>query len=384
MVTSAADPGAPSSDPVGPSLEGDVQHSGAREGAATEGAATGTGSEAAGRAEKTRDPFFDNAKYIAIVLVVAGHAMEALRDVPAGRALYLFLYMFHMPVFIIVSGYFSRRFPFSRNKARKLITQLLAPYVLFQIVYMLLGKFVGGHDVNPTLLDPYFLVWFLLALFAWRLSTPVWLRIRRPLAVAVLISLAAGLQELPGVLETGRILSLLPFFVLGMMLKPEHFAYLRRRWVRILAVPVLAAGLVVAYWAQTRMSVEWVFWRRSNDYLGVDNLTGTAMRTGMLVCATILSAAFLALVPSRKTWFTGLGAITLYVYLLHGVPVKVADYLGWYDHPALHTTLGVLAAAVGGIVLAGLLSTPPVRAATRWAVEPRLAWAFRPRPRKLT
>jgi fucose 4-O-acetylase-like acetyltransferase len=370
-------------------MDGVAPQDGATEGAAsdgatTESAGTGAGPEVAGRVAKTRDPFSDNAKYIAIVLVVAGHAMEGLRDVPAGKAIYLFLYMFHMPVFIIVSGYFSRRFPYSKNKARKLITQLLAPYVLFQIVYMLLGRFVGGHDVNPTLLDPYFLVWFLLALFAWRLSTPVWLRIRRPLALAVLISLAAGLQDLPGVLETGRILSLLPFFVLGMMLKPEHFAYLRRRWVRILAVPVLAGGLVVAYWAQTRMSVEWVFWRRSNEYLGVDNLTGTAMRMGMLVCATILSAAFLALVPSRRTWFTALGAITLYVYLLHGVPVKVADYLGWYDHPALHTALGVLAVAVAGVALAGLLSTPPVRAATRWAVEPRLAWAFRTRPRKVT
>ncbi|MFD2079788.1 acyltransferase family protein [Actinopolymorpha cephalotaxi] len=383
MVTPAADPGTPSSDPVKPSSDGDPRHVGARGDAITDGAATESRPEATGRVPKTRDPFFDNAKYIAIVLVVAGHAMEALRDVPVGKALYLFLYMFHMPVFIIVSGYFSRRFPYSKNKARKLITQLLVPYVIFQIVYLLLGRFVGGRDVNPTLLDPYFLVWFLLALFAWRLSTPVWLRIRWPLLVAVLISLAAGLQELPGVLETGRILSLLPFFVLGMMLKPEHFAYLRRRWVRILAVPVLAGGLVVAYWAQTRMSVEWVFWRRSNGYLGVDNLTGTAMRVGMLVCATTLSAAFLALVPSKKTWFTALGAITLYVYLLHGIPVKVADYLGGYDHPALHTTLGVLAVAVAGVLLAGLLSTPPVRAAVRWAVEPKLDWAFRSRPRGL-
>lgn len=330
---------------------------------------------------KVRDPFYDNVKYLAIVLVVAGHAIEALRDVPAARTFYLFLYMFHMPVFIIVAGYFSRRFPSSPDKVRKLITQLVVPFIVFQLVYELLARFVGGSDVNLTLLDPYFLVWFLLALCAWRLSAPVWLRIRWPLAVAVAISLVAGLQDLPGVLETGRVLSLLPFFVLGMLCKPEYFVYLRRRGVRVLAVVVLVGGLVVASWAQSRMSMEWIFWRRSNDYLGVDNLTGTAMRMGMLACATILSAAFFAVVPSRRMWFTSLGAVTMYVYLLHGIPVKLSTYLGWYDHPALHSNLGVAAVALAGIVLALLLSTPPVRAVTHWAIEPGMKWAFRPRRR---
>ncbi|HEY6737520.1 MAG TPA: hypothetical protein VI076_01610, partial [Actinopolymorphaceae bacterium] len=47
---------------------------------------------------RSRDPFFDNAKFLAIVLVVVGHAIEPLRDIAAVHAVYLFLYMFHMPV----------------------------------------------------------------------------------------------------------------------------------------------------------------------------------------------------------------------------------------------------------------------------------------------
>ncbi|WP_202805887.1 acyltransferase family protein [Actinopolymorpha alba] len=333
------------------------------------------------RSVKTRDPFYDNAKFLAIVLVVAGHAIEALRDVPSARAVYLFLYMFHMPVFIVIAGYFSRGFPSSSDKVRKLLTQLVVPFVIFQLAYMALAKVVGGRDVNLTLLDPYYLVWFLLALFAWRLSTPVWHRIRWPLGVAVAISVVAGLQDLPGVLETGRVLSLLPFFVLGLTLRPEHFEFLRRPAIRALAVPVMLGGLVVAYWAAPRMSMEWVFWRRSNDYLAVDDLTGTAMRLAMLMAAIILTGAFLTLVPTRRTWFTALGTTTMYVYLLHGVPVKLSGYFGWYDHPVLHTTLGAVAVGVAGVGLALLLSTPPVRRLARWAVEPRMAWAFQPRDR---
>jgi len=82
---------------------------------------------------KVRDPFFDNAKFLAIVLVVAGHAIESLRDVPIARSVYLFVYMFHMPAFIIIAGYFSKGFPASSDKVRKLITQLLVPFVVFQV-----------------------------------------------------------------------------------------------------------------------------------------------------------------------------------------------------------------------------------------------------------
>jgi fucose 4-O-acetylase-like acetyltransferase len=191
------------------------------------------------------------------------------------------------------------------------------------------------------------------------------------------ISVLAGLQDLPGVLETGRVLTLLPFFVAGLHLRPAHLERLRRPVVRVVAAGVLLGGLVVAWWAAPRMSVEWVYWRRSNDYLGVDDLTGTAMRVGLLVAATVLVAAFLAVVPARRRWFTGLGAATLYVYLLHGVPVKLAAYLGWYDHPVVHSVGGVAVAAAAGAVVAVALATPPVRRATRWLVEPRMRWAFR-------
>jgi fucose 4-O-acetylase-like acetyltransferase len=328
---------------------------------------------------KRRDPFFDNAKFVAIVLVVAGHAIESLRDVPIARSVYLFLYMFHMPVFIIVAGYFSKGFPSSSDKVRKLITQLLVPFVVFQLAYMALASIMGGRHVNITLLDPYFLVWFLLALVAWRLSTPAWQRLRWPLPIATGISVLAGMQDLPGVLETGRVLSLLPFFVLGLQLRPEHFEWLRRPGVRALAALVMLGGLAMSWFAGPHMSLEWAMWRRSNELLHVDDLTGTAMRMAMLICATILSAAFLSLVPSQRRWFTRLGTATLYVYLLHGVPIKIGDYTGWYEQAWLHTNLGVLATALAAVVLALLLATPVVRRCTRWAVEPRMTWAFRSR-----
>lgn len=332
----------------------------------------------ADRPAKTRDPYFDNAKFLAIVLVVFGHAIEPLRDAPAAHALYLFVYMFHMPVFIIITGYFSRSFAFSAGKARKLITNLAVPYVIFETAYSVFRWAAGGKELEISLLAPVWLTWFLMAAFFWRLSTPVWRQLRWPVSIAILVALLSGMSELPNTFTMHRTFGLLPFFVIGLKLEPEHFALLRRPACRRAAAVVLLAGLIVAFAVHDRMTIEWAYWRHGNDYLGVSEVTGTVMRLGMLAASLVLSAAFLALVPARGTWFSGLGAATLYAYLLHGFLVKLATYEHWYRAGWLHGPAGLAAVGVLSALLTIALTRPWVRRWLHWAVEPQLSWAFTP------
>jgi fucose 4-O-acetylase-like acetyltransferase len=330
-------------------------------------------------ARRRRDPFFDNAKFMAIVLVVAGHSIVDLRDVRLAHAAYLFVYTFHMPVFIVITGYFSRNFTFSGGKARKLITNLGVPYIVFETAYSTYHWAVGHSKLEISLLDPYYLTWFLMALFLWRLSTPVWQQIRWPVAAAVIISLVAGMTELPHELEMNRTFGLVPFYVLGLMLKPEHFEMLKRTRARIFgAITLVLAFAFTLFIADRHMHTQWVYWRTGNADMHVNNLVGSGMRLGLLVGATILVIAFLTMVPARKTWFTGLGGATLYAYLLHGFFTKLMEYMGWYDTPFLHTMPGVAAAAAVGALLATFLCTPPVRKVMHWALEPDMSWAFVP------
>ena len=337
-------------------------------------------------ARRRRDPFFDNAKFMAIVLVVAGHSIVELRDVRVAHALYLFVYTFHMPVFIVITGYFSRNFTFGGGKARKLITNLGVPYVVFETAYSTYHWAVGDAKFAISLLDPYYLTWFLMALFLWRLSTPVWQQIRWPVGAAVVISLLAGMTELPTELEMNRTFGLVPFYVLGLMLKPEHFEMLKRTRTRVCgAITLFLAFVFTLFVADRHMATKWVYWKTSNADMHVNNLVGSGMRLGLLVGATILVVAFLSLVPARETWFTNLGAATLYAYLLHGFATKLLDYMGWYDTAFLHTMPGVAVTGICGAVLATILCTPPVRKVMHWALEPDMSWAFVPlrRPAKV-
>ncbi|CAM5349952.1 hypothetical protein SANTM175S_05530 [Streptomyces antimycoticus] len=79
--------------------------------------------KAAGRAAGRANPYFDNAKYLTIVLVACGHAWEPLTyGSRAATAIYLLVYAFHMPAFALISGYFSRSFDMAPGRVKRLLT----------------------------------------------------------------------------------------------------------------------------------------------------------------------------------------------------------------------------------------------------------------------
>ncbi|TDD33451.1 acyltransferase [Actinomadura sp. KC06] len=336
----------------------------------------GPGPEAGPR--KQRDPFFDNAKYFAILLVVAGHSLANLLNVPLAKGLYLFVYMFHMPLFIVITGYFSRNWTFAGGKARKLITNVGVPYVVFEFAYSLYDWLAGRNELEISLLNPYYLTWFLCALFMWRLSTPVWQQIRWPLAVAVGFALLSYMSDLGGTFDIHRVLGLLPFYVLGLTLKPHHFELLKKPVARPIGAVVLAAGLGGSYLVMDRMARNWIYWKHAHFEMGVGNFTGTLMRLAMFVCATVLVAAFLTQIPRRRHWFTGLGAATLYAYLLHGFVTRLLQFTGWWDSAWMHTVPGVVIVLGGALAVGTALCTRPVVRSMSWALEPKMTWIFTP------
>lgn len=333
---------------------------------------------AAPRATK-RDAFFDNAKFLAIVLVAMGHAWEPLRDGSrAVSALYIVVYTFHMPAFIIISGYFSRSFDFRPDRVRRLITGVAVPYIVFEVAYSLFHRWAADDpSMEISLLDPWYLTWFLLALFVWRMTAPIWRLVRWPVPVALAIAMLATISpDIGDDLDLQRVLQFLPFFVLGLRLKPEHFQLVRRKEVRVLAVPVFAGTVVFAYWAVTWMNMAWFFHRDSAQELGAPWWSGILMTLALFGCSLVLTACFFAWVPGRRMWFTLLGAGTLCGYLLHGFLAQSASTWDWYDVKWLHQPAGAVFVTVVAAVVVTLLCTPPVQRVFRFALEPDMAWAF--------
>lgn len=321
---------------------------------------------ARGRGE--RDAFLDNARLALVALVVVAHVIRLfLFEMDEMRTLYVWSIVFLMPAFAAVAGYVSRP-TLSRSDVARLAARILAPYLVFELIYTALVAATrpGRTDFAPW--TPTWLLWFLPVLFLWRLTLPLLVRTRAPLAVAVTAGLVAGFLPAPVyTLGVTRFLVLYPFFVLGFLA--------RRQWVERLARPRvrLAAGILLGvaglFAAALGTDVEgWLHGTRPYASMQVPLLAGPPLRLGHYLGATAGAVSFLALVPRRRARLSDAGGRTLYVYLLHGIVLLAAASVvprSWSDSASEGAVL--LGAA---LALALVLSTRPVARATRALVEP--------------
>jgi fucose 4-O-acetylase-like acetyltransferase len=319
---------------------------------------------------KTRDPWFDNAKMALVTLVVIGHSWTLLPANVVNDALYDFLYAWHVPAFVFVTGYLSRGFGWNRDRLWQLFRTVVVPYLIFECVLALFRIYVGGERLEDLFADPHWPMWYLSALFFWRLLTPVFRPMRGGLAVAVAISLAAGLYA-GDVLDLARVLGLLPFFVMGLKATPQRLERLRgSRATKVVAVVVLVVILVLATWTDRWASTEWLYYRSQYGVLESSDLHAVLIRATLLVVGTLGALSFLALVPRVNGWFARMGAWTLVVYLFHGFAVKGAQYAGYTGWATEHEALSLVLTTVVAVLLALLLAWRPLAKRLDVVVDP--------------
>ncbi|MDO9380448.1 MAG: acyltransferase family protein [Nocardioidaceae bacterium] len=333
---------------------------------------------------RVRDPFLDNARFGVMLLVVVSHFMTDLQDVPLGRAVYAWAFLFHMPVFVLVSGYTARRYRGDARQVQRMLGTLVVPYLLVNVALNYADHLESGDPVSWNLLDPNWLSWFLAALFVWRLTTPLWLALRHPVVVALVVSLAAGLAAPDNVLEIKRVLGFLPFYVAGMYLQRRHFEALARPVVRVASVVVLGATFVASLLWSPGWTVSWLYFNDgyAESPLDAGPVEGVAVRAGLLALGFVLSFATLSLVPRRTAWYSSLGERTLYAYLLHGFVVIALRQAGVFTDLQAHGVLAVVGVALAAAAFATALMTRPVSVLFAPVLAPQLHWLMRPTSRR--
>src|SRR5699024_7705926 len=94
---------------------------------------TETAQPAAVEQGSSRDPYIDNARAILITLVVVGHLLRTVSSA-SSDIIDTWVYAFHMPAFVAISGYLSRSFTHKPRQLGRLLSALLVPYVIFQAI----------------------------------------------------------------------------------------------------------------------------------------------------------------------------------------------------------------------------------------------------------
>ena len=172
---------------------------------------------------KERVAYLDNARYWVMLLVVIGHSLTQFTDMDSARGVYVWIYSFHMPFFILISGYTARRYMGDARQVRRIVSTLVVPYLLVETTMQLITRHYVGEPDPLMILSPQWLAWFMAALFVWRLTTPIWRALKYPITTSIVISLLVGLIEVPNVLALPKILGFLPFYVVGLHMSRERF-----------------------------------------------------------------------------------------------------------------------------------------------------------------
>jgi len=321
------------------------------------------------RAPAGRDPWFENAKMLLVTLVVVGHSWTLLPETPWQDLTYDWLYLWHIPAFVMVTGYLSRRFSYDAKNLRRLVTTVVIPYFVFEGLFALFRVYVGGETLERLWLNPHWPMWYLAAMFFWRLATPFFRRTARPLVLAVAVSLIGGVIGIE-TLDLSRVMGLLPFFVAGALVEERHLEWLRSAAARRLALGVLVAGAALTPFIEWGISTEWLYYRTAYGDLDETWFSGIGIRGLLLVVSFVMAAAALAWVPRRSTWLTRLGAGSLVVYLFHGFAVKGAEYAGYIDWASDRALLAFVITTLAAVTVALALSWRPVRKPLQKVVTP--------------
>ncbi len=265
----------------------------------------------------SRDYLLDNLKFILITLVVFGHFIQPHIDQSVAlKAVFFCIYSFHMPLFIFISGYFSK----SQNTLsyKKNVSAILLPYILFSILWSLQVSIRNKHLSFDIFIPPFHL-WYLLSLFTWRVLLPYVQTLKFPIIFTVMLSLIVGLSPSIGwEMSLSRTITLFPFFILGSKCSPTilHRIHTKKYFALVGFILLITLGYCVARFSLFNWSI--FFWAQSYKEAGHSYMGGFALRSIAILLAIGIGLALIVLTPVKKVFFTSLGSRTMLVFILHG------------------------------------------------------------------
>ncbi|MDH2460535.1 acyltransferase family protein [Clostridium perfringens] len=318
---------------------------------------------------QNRNYLIDNSKGLLIFLVVLGHSLEFIRkDYEVARLLYVFIYEFHMPVFVFISGYLSKNVEKGRRNA---VRNFLTPFLLFNIIWNLItlvgplflrGEFTELPSEQAfSFFTPGWALWYIFAMFLWKILLPDLLKFKNIFILSVIAGIFVKLSgEFGSYMALSRTITFAPFFLAGYYSSEEKLKRFRKftRFnilnkvpsILILIIGVLIALIFVNY---SNIADEFFWADRSYSNFNIEIFTGILLYIAVYIIGFAFVYVFINLMPENQTFLSKIGKNTLSVYFLH--TYFIGSILGLTS--LMSSNLGkLLALIVGSLIVTFILS----------------------------
>lgn len=324
---------------------------------------------------KKREAYYDNAKFFLIFFVVFGHLIQSyIQEDKFIYTIYTTIYTFHMPAFILISGFFAKGIH-KKGYVKKISKKLIIPYLIFQGIYSVYYNFI--HENDGIVLDPFipqWSLWFLMSLFCWNLMLFVFTKWKASISLFITVALGVIVgyfDEINSFLSLSRTFVFFPFFLIGYYLKKEHFEKVNAVKFKYLSLVILLS-IFVAVYLLPDFEYKWLFGSKPYGELDETGLDAGMIRLGVYAVTALATLSFLALVPRKHYFFTKWGTSSLYVYLLHGFFVKYFRNSGLEG--VLSESEQIIVLLLLSILLIAFLSSKFIRKIAQPLIELRLSF----------
>jgi fucose 4-O-acetylase-like acetyltransferase len=304
---------------------------------------------------KARDSYWDNIKGVLIILVVFAHVLYSYQDSKWINFIVDSIYMFHMPAFIFVSGYFSTS---EKSKTLRAQVRFIKAYVLFNGLFVIYNLISDG---SAKLLTPYYSYWYLIALVVWRLSVKFIADKKYAIYLTLIAALLVGFwSDVTNVMAIARIIAFYPFFLAGYLYRDSKInrdGKLRQLsgWRKILPGGGTTALLLILLIASYKLC------HFSNGALMMGRYGGLKAPLGRCVIFAVAGIAIVLLlvisIDKKIPFLTKAGKNSLSIYLIHRPVTLVINKLFGEKLSAMHAYELVIVAVIVTCVLVIILGT---------------------------
>ena len=298
----------------------------------------------------------DNIKVLLIFLVVFNHiiAFNLVKVDTVVRYVWYAITIFHMTAFVFISGYLSKK----PQNVLKNFKNLLIPYVLgYTLTWysqIWLGRSVDYEILRPT----GSVMWYILALFIYRLTIEALGKIRFIIPLSILFALWAGTRpEFTTFLSSSRIVVFFPFFVAGYLWKSEYITAIRKfkgKWI-LVAISGVLLWAIPNYMIPNEMGI--AIFRGNHGYqlCGLTDPQGVILRLLMYLVSFVVVYTMLALVPDIKLPLTYVGRHTMGIYFFHYPIMIIMNGLYILMLPAMNNVWVLLGVSLVFVLVLGSL-----------------------------
>ena len=315
---------------------------------------------------KSRNVYIDNVKALLIILVVVGHFTDlAVDESEMMKSLFVFIYSFHMPLFIFVNGLLCKHIVKDRHRVMDKVAVFMALYVALKGILFFTRTVIGHEDISFHLFEEDGVPWYLFSTAVFYVVTYLFRNFNKKwlLVLSVVLALLVGYDpDIGDSLVLSRSIVFYPFFLLGWCIDPEKLSRMTEKiYVKIVCA---AAGIVFALLCIFRLDLIYplrpLFTGR-NGYKELEECEpyGLLLRLVCYCISLIMCFIILGITMHREIKvFTVIGRRTLAVYFFHRPILYLLTYsnvLAWLQESA-GWTLGNILWLIIAVLLSLMLS----------------------------